>query len=479
MKPYWIIIIGIFAAFLISSPFAFAAGSDYVVVVSKQTQADPKWSRISDTLCKKHKGAVIAFESNIEEILSQCQQIFPRYICFIARPAEATREFVQQIHQWTRRIDEDPYADCFWGILTGYDSSSALRIAEHAEPLIVSKVAGGTEFAIDKCAEGVWYSELDKGKGVRKEKGGTAEPILGPDDSTEALVKTLTEFKADCFITSGHATERDWQIGYRYRNGSFRCRGGVLYGLDTEGKEYPIQSPNPKVYMAVGNCLMGHIDGSDAMALAFMNSAGINQMIGYTVNSWYGYMGWGCLDYFLEQPGRYTFTEAFFANQAALIHRLTTYFPEKEQTRTDGAEPLRGSIIISPEAKKAGLTANDARGLLYDRDTVAFYGDPAWEARMARADTAWEQILTEHNGSWTFEIKPNLGEKTFEPVNRNGSQRGGRPIIQFFPRRMKNFRLREGAELKPVFCEDFILVPNPRICNQDTRFRVVFSAELF
>ncbi len=228
--------------------------------------------------------------------------------------------------------------------------------------------------------------------------------------------------------------------------------------------------------MAVGNCLMGHIDGTDAMALAFMNSAGVNQMIGYTVNSWYGYMGWGFLDYFLEQPGRYTFTEAFFANQAALIHRLATYFPETMSPKA-GAEPTGSSGGVSPEARKAGLTANDARGLLYDRDTVALYGDPAWEARVARAETAWEQTLTEKEGTWTFEIKPNLGEKTFEPVNRNGSQRGGRPIIQFFPVRLKNVRLVDGAELKPVISDDFILVPNPRTCSEGSRYRIVFTAE--
>ncbi len=452
-----------------------AAGSDYVVVVSRPTQADAEWGRVSDTLCKKHQGAVIVYDATVEEVLPQLVESFPRYVCFVARPAEATREFVQQVHQLTRRFDEDPYADCFWGILTGYDASCAMRIAGHSEPLTVGKVASGTEFAIEKCAEGIWYSELDKGKAIRKEKGAPAIPIQRPEDSTEALVKTLTEYKADCFITSGHATERDWQIGYSYRNGSFRCRKGVLYGLDTQGKEYPVQSPNPKVYLAVGNCLMGHIDGIDAMALAVMNSAGVNQMFGYTVNSWYGYMGWGCLDYFLEQPGRYTFTEAFFANQAALIHRLATYFPEAMSPKA-GAEPT-GSSGLSPEARKAGLTANDARGLLYDRDTVAFYGDPAWEARMARAETAWEQTLTEKDGTWTFEIKPNLGEKTFEPVNHNGSQRGGRPIIQFFPGRLKNVRLVDGAELIPVISDNFILVPNPRTCSENSQFRIVFTAE--
>jgi hypothetical protein len=97
--------------------------------------------------------------------------------------------------------------------------------------------------------------------------------------------------------------------------------------LDTVGQRKDVNSPNPKVYLPIGNCLMGHVDGPDAMALAWMNSAGVVQMAGYTVPTWFGYMGWGLLDYFVEQPGRYTYAEAFFANQQALIHRLVTEFP--------------------------------------------------------------------------------------------------------------------------------------------------------
>ena len=72
---------------------------------------------------------------------------------------------------------------------------------------------------------------------------------------------------------------------------------------------------------------MGHLQGPESMAAAFLKSAGVRQMMGYVEVTWYGYMGWGCLDYFIEQPGRYSFTEAFFANHHALIHRLESCFP--------------------------------------------------------------------------------------------------------------------------------------------------------
>jgi zinc protease len=292
------------------------------------------------------------------------------------------------------------------------------------------------------------------------------------------LAKTLTEYLADLFVTSGHATERDWMIGFRYKNGFFKHAQGQLYGLDTQGRRIPIHSPNPKVYLPIGNCLMGHIDQPDCMALAWMNSAGVNQMIGYTVPTWYGYAGWGCLDYFVEQPGRYTFTEAFFANEAALIHRLQTYFGDAAKAELDANGRAKSPVQITDQARAAGLNGNDARGLLYDRDTVAFYGDPAWMARMAETRLAWTQTLTEKAGTWTLEIKPNLGEKSFAPINTNGSQRGGRPIIEFLPRRVKEVKVLEGTELKPLVTDNFILIPNPGVCEPTKTYRVRFQATI-
>jgi len=134
------------------------------------------------------------------------------------------------------------------------------------------------------------------------------------------------------------------------------------------------------------------------------------------------------------------------------------------------------NIQLSNEARKAGLTANDGRGLLFDRDYVAFYGDPAWEARMAKQDCAWDQTLEEKGGVFTFEIKPNRGADTFKPINTNGSQRGGRPIVQFLPRRVRDIRILEGADLAPVIADNFILVPKPGKCDPRRKYRVVFQA---
>jgi hypothetical protein len=197
---------------------------------------------------------------SVHEALDPLRKQFPRFACFVVPPEEVTRDFACQVHRLTRQLDDDPYTDCFWGIITGYDATNALRIAQHAAPLTIRKVAAGTELAMDRVEEGTWYCELNQNKMVRKVKGGAAQELKGPDDTTQPLVDLLNEYHAGLFVASGHATEHDWMIGYRYRNGFFKHADGQLYGLDTRGQKLPISSPNPKVYLPVGNCLMGHID---------------------------------------------------------------------------------------------------------------------------------------------------------------------------------------------------------------------------
>ncbi len=297
----------------------------YAIVVSEATLAEPAWKAVVAALETKHADrgpVVITWQKSPDEAVTPLAERFPRHACFVARPEEAGREFVAQVHRLTRRLDDDPYTDTLWGILTGFDAANALAIATTAEPLEVKRVTSGTELAMDRVVEGEWYCELKRNRMVRKRAGGEAEELAGPDDTTAALAARLSDGLTDLFVTSGHATERDWQIGYAYKNGQFRSGGGKLKGIDTAGMKIPIQSDNPKVWLPVGNCLAGHIDGPDALALAFMNSAGVRQMAGYTVPTWFGYAGWGLLDYFVEQPGRFTLCEAFHANGQALVHRL-------------------------------------------------------------------------------------------------------------------------------------------------------------
>ena len=424
------------------------AQADYAIVVRGATAKDAEWAKVVEKLQKKHNSTVLTYEKSISEISGELAEIFPRYTCFVTKHEQVNPAFIKAIYRVTADLDEDPYVDTFWAVLTGFDAANALEIAEHSQPLTIGKVASGTEFAADMVREGQWYDELVKNKHVRKDAKGEVQELKGPDDTTQALADLLNDYQPDLMITSGHATQRNWQIGFRYRNGYFKSAQGQMFGQDVSRKRIEIDSKNPKVYLPIGNCLMGDIDGADAMALAWMNDCGVRQMLGYTEPTWYGYMGWGVLDYFVEQPGRYTLTEAFFANHHALMHRLTQ---EK-------------------------LNSMDKRGLEFDKNVVAYYGDPKWQATMSELPCRYEQTLASEGDVYTLRIVPKAGEATFLPVNTNGAQRGWRPMVQFLPDRLEMLELLEGADLNPVIADDFVLIPNPRKCDLTREYVVKFRA---
>ncbi len=424
-------------------------GNEYAIVVSQTTAKDANWKRVISALQTKHDAFVITYDKSISESLSELKEAFPRYTCVVARPSEIDAQFVAQVHQLTRKLDGDPYIDTFAGILTGFDADNALLIAKEADPLVIKKVASGTEFATSMVEEGQWYDELVKNKHVVKRKDSNAQQLQGPDDTTQALVNSLNDYQPDLFITSGHATQGNWQLGFRYRNGFFVSQSGQMYGVDSQRKQIAVNSPNPKVYLPIGNCLMGDINGQDCMALAWMNDVGVRQMIGYMEPTWYGYMGWGVLDYFVEQPGRYTLNEAFVANNHALIHRLND----------------------------ESISSADKRGLTFDKDMVAFYGDPKWSAKMANRPKYYGQSLDISGDLYTLTITLNRDKNSFDPVNTNGSQRGGRPLIQFLPHRIEEIKIVTGQDLNPVVTDDFILIPNPKTADPNREYVIRFTAK--
>jgi len=452
------------------------AESDYVVVASQATIQDPAWKNVADTLLQKHHGKLVTYDGSVKQSLVTLRKLRPLYTCFVAKPQSVTQQYVADIHQLTRKYNDDPFCDTFWGILTGYDAANALTIAQNNKPLTVCKVIANTSIAYEMVDEAIVYDELVQNKMIYKKSGKAPVITKGPDDTTQAMVEALNKFAPDLIVSSSHATEGDWQLGYSYPNGQFKSKAGKMTGYDMDDNKFPVSSPNPKVYLPVGNCLMGHINDSNAMALAWMNSVGVYQMIGYTFETWYGYAGWGCMDYFVEQPGRYTLAEAFRANDCALIQRLLTYAPQAATMESELSKNPEYHGKLTAQARQDGITRDDAEGLLFDRDVLAFYGDPKWEARMADAPKAWNQSLTQSNGIYTFTIQANRGVKSFYPVNMNGSQRGGRPFIEFFPHRLKDFSLLDGADLKPVFADGFLLVPNPGTCDPSRKYVVRFKA---
>ena len=178
----------------------------------------------------------------------------------------------------------------------------------------------------------------------------------------------------------------------------------------------------------------------------------------------FGYGGWGVRDLFVGQPGRCTFAEAFYVNNQCLIHQLETRFPKKARVNFERFGLEHDRNLLGKLAMKHGLRNKDAMGLLWDRDTVAFYGDPAWEARLAPRPLAWTQTLTEKGGVYTFELVPD------RDTGRS------RPPVLLFPHRLKDVEIIEGSDLSPVITDNFLLLPKPTKLEKGKSYKVVFRA---
>ena len=337
----------------------------YAIVVGGATAADPDWAAVVDVLQMRYNGQVFVYEgTNLWDVQSALSEYAPKYIGFVARPSDIIsyggEQYVRNVHQLARALDGDPYGDAIWGIITGYNADDAMRIATGPSGILVSNALLKTADSwLEYFKQGHYFSESEYKKMWIKYPDGTIDKSQhGPTDCSDALVTLLNGNTFDIMVTSGHASQHDWQLHYPFPGleGFFRSSAGQLYGEPYSGPNIDITSTNPKIYYAPGNCLIGHISDMNCMALAWIHTGGAYQYCGYTVGTWYGYMGWGISEYFFHVQDRFSFAESFYLNSQALVFDLENHTP-----------------------------GTDPGGLNYDRDVVAFYGDPACEARLERS----------------------------------------------------------------------------------------------
>ena len=454
----------------------------YAVVVSDVTYADPAWRKVVDALVAKHDGKVVRYAGGVADSLDSLRAADPRYACFVATPAECKRSFVVAVHRLTRHLNDDPYGDVVWGIVTGYTPADALRVASVAKPLVIRKAGAGTSIDLEKFdGGGEWFSEAKPGEYTTEAAGRTPDRHTdGPADSTKAIVDFLNAGSPDLFVTSGHASERNWALGYKYKNGQFRVRDGQMSGVDLAKHWYPVHSDNPKVFFAIGNCLMGHVDQPDCMALGWIGSGGVDQFVGYTVVTWYPKsMGWRVYNYLFDQPGQYDVAESFFFANQTVLHDLATEFPKSlaldvDLPDDDKGKPDAGIDHVQAELDAKGGDVPDRRkqdnlGLMWDRDTVVFYGDPLWDARLAP-----------HGPLVTTAVTRDAGGTYHLTVAAAGPVRLTKPLGVLLPQRVRNVRdvaTVAGGDLKPLVTGNFAMLFGLKAVEPGKAYEVTFRAE--
>lgn len=458
----------------------------YVVLITQTTAALPEWKAVADALAAKYEGAkLIVLPELTEDACAQAlRQAGARYAAYVLRPEEAGRTAVNHLHRAARKVDDDPWGDCIWGIVTGYDAAAAMRIANAREPLSVKRLLATTNVDSShfehSCCITDWqgFPVLEQSGYKKPEQttytSATEEGRKVNEQGIQSLfAEKLAGSRPQLLITSSHATQ--FNLEMPFSKGLVFPANNRLYQLAapkmnqfspalTEAMagrpkalaklaadaQAPEVTPDgtPRVWLAAGNCLLGDAANTkQSMAITALSAYTCNQLAGYTVPSWYGAGGWGTLSLFFENSNGTTLAEAWFLNNQFIIDSTIKLDPKLLDVRFN--EPQIGPAlqldILACKPKIEASQAKDAIGLVHDRDTVAFYGDPAWRASLDCSHTPCPYTVEWH------------GDKQFT-ITANQDTRGRFAI--WFPT-AKTGANASGCDAEgAVFTNDFILFPS-------------------
>lgn len=463
-------------AFVLTVGATAAKDVDYLVLVSRAVMADAQWSAVAEKLRERHGAAVATFDAHPREAMATLREIGPRYVAIVETPERLGREYIMELNRMSREVDDDIYADYMWGVITGYDAASAMRMVDNsAEPLTVKNAVA----TIMETNSAKWFDRYgyvdDHSAGVWGEKRGAGETVARDSVAPQQVLRKFTELYAaydpDLVITAAHATERNLEMPFSL--GNWKARNGALYAEDRfTGERWDVpQNGQRKVYFAVGNCLIGNFDNTrESMAPAWINSADAATMAGYVVTTWHGRNGWGGLKYWLTYAGDITLAEAIYLNQQDMLHQLNDWSPELVKAAFPYQRDFRLQYAAGAQGV-AGMTGteatNDQIGFWHDRDVLAYYGDPKWRVDLqpvAESDHFESVEVDASRKRATLTIKTSA---RFDLAHMKGDGFKEEhvldlPFAYFFKKRLPaGVRLAAGQKLDAVLTEDFILVYNP------------------
>lgn len=467
--------------------------NEYAVIAGKGIAADSAWNSVAKALADKHGAVLIPYREKIDEVLPQLQRIRPRYVAIVEKPENLGRDYVIHLNRLSRKVDDDIYADFLWGIITGYDAGAAMKMVDRStDPLVVKNAVSSImelhsgkwfdRYAwVDDHTQGLWGEKksgedtittgrlpMQKVKVPFKTPRGKVEEKtverVNPADEMQTFYDFYGQYEPDLVVTAAHATERNLEMPFSL--GNVKSRNGVLYMDFPDGPRNLQESGKRKIYLPIGNCLIANVNNTrESMAIAWMNSGNAATMVGYVVTTWYGRNGWGGLKYWLTTPGRYTAAEAFYLNQQDMMYQLNGWSPklttleypfDSRNEWEEGEKLIRDSAGIEPDQHHLGF--------LHDRDVLAYYGDPKWDARL-------QEIPEENDFTVTSEIKGKKCRITITTKENFSLERmkGDHfkeehvldlPFSYFFPSRLNRPRLAEGQKWKAAVDENFLLVYN-------------------
>lgn len=303
----------------------------YVVLVSEENRRN--LSDVIGALEAKHKDklfSVVTFGTNgdtLRAAIPELHSTYPTMVSYVTDWRGANEHTIRELSRMMTELQPGGYPDALWGVVTGLNQTDMLSL--------VQPTALSIDYLLQKAIDGKWdqgrpldagslewvkqgfaMSDTIPGLYARKAIGNKASLHMdGDPDDTAFLVEMLNTTNIDMLLTSGHANERVWMLGYNMPDGVVFARNGDLlaraHGSNTDLR---INSTHPKIIYPAGSCLAGNIKDENSLALAFIRSAGAKLFLGALQPVSLGYIGWGVRDYFFALQDTFTFPEAVLCN---------------------------------------------------------------------------------------------------------------------------------------------------------------------
>ncbi len=467
----------------------------YAVVVDAETQGDSAWSKVTEALVKKHNATLIVYEKDVFEAKGALQTQFPKYVCFVRKPDDIKANFVAQTYQLCRQLDDDPYGDAIHGILTGYTAEDAMRVIT-AEPLReVNDCLAQTSVGHDRYRESLIVSDGEPDVILHKTPDGKIKKQKDTGDKTPYFVEFFEKNNPQVIITSSHGAQnviempggkgrivsQDGAIWHKYSGKSTldaRTGQAVKKTFNTQNLAKVETPKTPNLFFAVGNCLVGEVNQRDCLVTAAFHSLNTQQFIGYTFTTWYGQMGHLTLRGWEQGGGYVPINEAmFFANQV-IMDDLGRIAPELQTTNFENVTSHENIQAFAQRISKS-LKKQVSRNLfsmlvghMWDRDCVAFYGDPAQEIYLSKTHTfkpnVTDKLITDGD-EWIFEM---TAHNDCDTPNQYTAQRA-----LFFPERIESAEIISGNEYLPVITDNFIMARKPGPAKKGKKMIIKFKVK--
>ena len=407
---------------------------EFAVLISAETRADVAWRAVAEKLSSKFSGEIVVWEKDVSAVLPELQKRKPRYVAVVARAEEIDRVFVAKIHRISREIEPDFYGDAIFGIVSGARAKDAAAFASTpAKPLVLTRGFGTTNFDQQRFRKSFFITDWRAREFVETKDFVSGEKTSVPEgvEVVEVFANKWSEIKPEYVLTASHATE--FNLEMPFGEGLIASAGDKFYcfskpqfeifkrSLGNAAALREIAKKNrlktirrnsgPTIWIAAGNCLFGDaLRTKNSMAITAISAAGVNQLVGYTVPSWFGEGGWGTNAVFFDNHPDTTVAQAWFFNNQEILSKLPEKLRSAEiELAPDGFEGPKLNTLARTIAENGIEPTREIVGRFYDRDVVAFYGNPFFRASFdlsAPSVPPWNYRLFENGNARKIAVSP-------------------------------------------------------------------------